>query len=91
VQNSGKYLHGGAITTLVDVIGAAAIPAAGFPWESGVSVEINASCLDAAYVNVRIYLSYVVLKECMFISIKDDQLTMTNHRYFNLSTIWLKI
>ncbi|CAJ2641358.1 unnamed protein product [Trifolium pratense] len=27
--NSGNYLHGGVITTLVDVVGAAAIPAAG--------------------------------------------------------------
>ncbi|MCI26606.1 acyl-coenzyme A thioesterase-like protein, partial [Trifolium medium] len=30
---------------------AAAIPAAGFPWDSGVSLEINVSCLDAAYAH----------------------------------------
>ncbi|PNX63961.1 acyl-coenzyme A thioesterase, partial [Trifolium pratense] len=50
--NSGNYLHGGVITTLVDVVGAAAIPAAGFPWETGVSLEINVSCLDATYAHV---------------------------------------
>ncbi|KEH35673.1 acyl-coenzyme A thioesterase-like protein [Medicago truncatula] len=59
--NSGKYLHGGAITTLVDIAGGTAIPAAGFPWKSGVSVEINISCLDAAYVNVSLFQSLITL------------------------------
>jgi len=54
-------LHGGAITTLVDIAGGAAIPAAGFPWKSGVSVEINISCLDAAYVNVSVFQSLITL------------------------------
>ncbi|KAK2445167.1 acyl-coenzyme A thioesterase [Trifolium repens] len=60
--NSGNYLHGGAITTLVDLIGAAAIPAAGFPWDSGVSLEINVSCLDAAYAHEEIEIDARVLR-----------------------------
>ena len=61
-QNSAKYLHGGAITTLVDIIGAAAVPAAGFPWCSGVSIDINVSCFDAAYVNEEIEIDARVLR-----------------------------
>ncbi|PNX74825.1 acyl-coenzyme A thioesterase [Trifolium pratense] len=57
-----NYLHGGAITTLVDLIGAAAIPAAGFPWDSGVSLEINLSCLDAAYAHEEIEIDARVLR-----------------------------
>ncbi|GAU36742.1 hypothetical protein TSUD_318410 [Trifolium subterraneum] len=60
--NSGNYLHGGAITTLVDLIGAVAIPAAGFPWDSGVSLEINVSCLDAAYAHEEIEIDARVLR-----------------------------
>ncbi|XP_039687658.1 acyl-coenzyme A thioesterase 13 [Medicago truncatula] len=60
--NSSKYLHGGAITTLVDIVGAAAIPAAGFPWNSGVSIEINISCFDATYVNEEIEIDARVLR-----------------------------
>ncbi|WJX40994.1 hypothetical protein P8452_28414 [Trifolium repens] len=60
--NSGNYLHGGAITTLVDLIGAAAIPAVGFPWDSGVSLEINVSCLDAAYAHEEIEIDARVLR-----------------------------
>jgi len=39
-------LQGGVIASLVDMVGGVAIPA------GGVSVEINVSCLDAAYVHV---------------------------------------
>ncbi|AES72956.2 acyl-coenzyme A thioesterase-like protein [Medicago truncatula] len=65
--NSSKYLHGGAITTLVRdgngyPMGAAAIPAAGFPWNSGVSIEINISCFDATYVNEEIEIDARVLR-----------------------------
>ncbi|XP_004503022.1 uncharacterized protein [Cicer arietinum] len=59
---NGKYLHGGAIVTLVDVIGAAAIPAAGFPMDSGVSLEINVSHLGAAYVHEEIEIDAKVLR-----------------------------
>ncbi|WJX40996.1 hypothetical protein P8452_28416 [Trifolium repens] len=60
--NSGNYLHVGAITTLVDLVGAAAIPAAGFPLETGVSVKINVTCLDAAYINEEIEIDARVLR-----------------------------
>lgn len=60
-QNSSKYLHGGALVTLVDLAGAVAIPAAGFPLETGVSVEINVSCFDAAYVHVSVIQSLILL------------------------------
>jgi acyl-coenzyme A thioesterase 13 len=50
--NSGNSLHGGATAALVDVVGSAAIPASGHPGLTGVSVEINVSYLDAAYVDV---------------------------------------
>ncbi|XP_045825809.1 acyl-coenzyme A thioesterase 13-like [Trifolium pratense] len=60
--NSGNYLHGGVITTLVNVVGAAAIPAAGFPWETGVSLEINVSCLDATYAHEEIEIDARVLR-----------------------------
>ncbi|GAU36743.1 hypothetical protein TSUD_318420 [Trifolium subterraneum] len=43
--NSANYFHVGAITTLVDVAGAASIPAAGFPWLSGEEIEIDAKVL----------------------------------------------
>ncbi|CAL2261183.1 unnamed protein product [Prunus armeniaca] len=41
-------MHGGATTTLVDLIGLAAILTVGTP-SFGVSVEINVSYLDSAY------------------------------------------
>ncbi|RHN70037.1 putative acyl-CoA hydrolase [Medicago truncatula] len=44
------------------VLGAAAIPAAGFPWNSGVSIEINISCFDATYVNEEIEIDARVLR-----------------------------
>ncbi|XP_057970199.1 uncharacterized protein LOC131159359 isoform X1 [Malania oleifera] len=46
--NSGNSMHGGAIASLVDLAGSAAIFSVGAP-SSGVSVEINVSYLDAAY------------------------------------------
>nr|AFK33840.1 unknown [Medicago truncatula] len=60
--NSGKHLHVGAIVTLVDVVGAIAIPAAGFPMDTGVSLEINVSCFDAAYVHEEIEIDNKVLR-----------------------------
>ncbi|AES72955.1 putative acyl-CoA hydrolase [Medicago truncatula] len=60
--NSSNCLHGGAITTLVDLVGATAVPTAGFSWSSGVSVEINVSCLDAAYVDEEIEIDGRVLR-----------------------------
>jgi len=54
-------LHLGAIVTLVDVVGSIAIPAAGFPLDTGTSVEINVSCLDAAYLHVSVFQSLITL------------------------------
>ncbi|KAK7282175.1 hypothetical protein RIF29_10770 [Crotalaria pallida] len=50
--NSGNSLHGGATAALVDVVGSAAICSVGYSApNTGVSVEINVSYLDAAYVD----------------------------------------
>ncbi|CAI0405297.1 unnamed protein product, partial [Linum tenue] len=56
--NAGKSLHGGAIATLVDVVGSAVIYTVSAPQNTGVSVEINVSYLDSAYVNVSIIYSF---------------------------------
>ncbi|KAI4336433.1 hypothetical protein L6164_014962 [Bauhinia variegata] len=48
--NCGNSLHGGATATLVDLVGSASISTIGSP-RTGVSVEINVSYLDAAYVD----------------------------------------
>ena len=53
MKNAGNFLHGGATATLVDLVGSAVIYTVGPPI-SGVSVEINVSYLDAAYVDVSI-------------------------------------
>ncbi|KAG5050070.1 hypothetical protein JHK85_011173 [Glycine max] len=56
--NAGNSLHGGAIAALVDVVGSAAIPTVGYSApNTGVSVEINVSYLDAAYADVSRLLS----------------------------------
>ena len=62
-------MHGGAITTLVDIAGAAALTAAGVPWKSGVSLEINISCLDAACVNVSVFQSLITLALSLIIQL----------------------
>ena len=53
VKNTGNSLHGGATATLVDLVGSAVIFSVGAP-ATGVSVEINVSYLDAAYADVSI-------------------------------------
>ena len=58
MQNAGNTLHGGATAALVDVVGSAVIPTVGFTGpNTGVSVEINVSYVDAAYVDVSHQLS----------------------------------
>lgn len=47
----GNFLHGGATATLVDIVGSAAIYTMGLRG-SGVSVEINVSYLDVAFLDV---------------------------------------
>ena len=61
LQNSGNRLHGGAITSLVDIVGSAAIFATGAKY-SGVSVEINVTFMAAAPFDVsKSYFACLVL------------------------------
>ncbi|KAI9079682.1 hypothetical protein K1719_038303 [Acacia pycnantha] len=59
--NSHNSLHGGATATLVDLLGSAAIYAAGAP-SVGVSVEINVTYLDAAYADEEIEIESRTLR-----------------------------
>ncbi|KAI3944103.1 hypothetical protein MKW92_037305 [Papaver armeniacum] len=59
--NSGNFLHGGATASLVDIIGSAAIFTSGAK-TSGVSVEINISYLDSAYLDEEIEIESKVLR-----------------------------
>ncbi|CAI0430912.1 unnamed protein product [Linum tenue] len=59
--NAGNFLHGGATATLVDLVGSAVIFTVGAP-QTGVSVEINVSYLDAAYVNEEIEIEARILR-----------------------------
>ncbi|KAK0606256.1 hypothetical protein LWI29_035732 [Acer saccharum] len=59
--NSGNFLHGGATATLVDLVGSAVIFTLGAP-ATGVSVEINVSYLDAAYVGEEIEIEAKTLR-----------------------------
>ncbi|KZV22815.1 acyl-coenzyme A thioesterase 13 [Dorcoceras hygrometricum] len=58
--NTGNSLHGGATATLVDIVGSAAIFTMGAP-TTGVSVEINVSYLDGAFVGEEIEIESKVL------------------------------
>ncbi|TKY73744.1 Acyl-coenzyme A thioesterase 13 [Spatholobus suberectus] len=61
--NAGNSLHGGATAALVDVVGSAAIPAVGYSIpNTGVSVEINVSYLDAAYADEEIEIEARALR-----------------------------
>ncbi|EOA36278.1 hypothetical protein CARUB_v10010530mg [Capsella rubella] len=59
--NAGNFLHGGATATLVDLIGSAVIYTAGVS-HSGVSVEINVSYLDAAFLHEEIEIESKALR-----------------------------
>ncbi|KAK6150659.1 hypothetical protein DH2020_015591 [Rehmannia glutinosa] len=59
--NSENSLHGGAMAALVDIVGSAAIIAAGAPF-TGVSVEINVSYFDGAYVGEEIEIDTKALR-----------------------------
>ncbi|CAA7015346.1 unnamed protein product [Microthlaspi erraticum] len=59
--NAGNFLHGGATATLVDLIGSAAIYTTGAT-QSGVSVEINVSYLDAAFLDEEIEIESKALR-----------------------------
>lgn len=53
-KNVGNSLHGGATAALVDVVGSSVILTYDRATTTGVSVEINVSYLDAAFVGVCI-------------------------------------
>ncbi|ESQ36497.1 hypothetical protein EUTSA_v10008953mg [Eutrema salsugineum] len=59
--NAGNFLHGGATATLVDLIGSAAIYTTGAT-QTGVSVEINVSYLDAAFLDEEIEIESKTLR-----------------------------
>ncbi|PSR88077.1 Acyl-coenzyme A thioesterase 13, N-terminally processed like [Actinidia chinensis var. chinensis] len=59
--NTGNFLHGGATAALVDIVGSAVIFTVGAPL-TGVSVEINVSYLDAAYVGEEIEIEAKTLR-----------------------------
>ncbi|CAL0305239.1 unnamed protein product [Lupinus luteus] len=59
----GNSLHGGATAALVDVVGCTAICSLGHPpLSTGVSVEINVSYMDAAYVDEEIEIEARALR-----------------------------
>ncbi|VVA89920.1 unnamed protein product [Arabis nemorensis] len=59
--NAGNFLHGGATATMVDLLGSAAICTSGVT-QTGVSVEINVSYLDAAFLNEEIEIEAKTLR-----------------------------
>ncbi|CAH8391838.1 unnamed protein product [Eruca vesicaria subsp. sativa] len=59
--NAGNFLHGGATATLVDLIGSAVIFTTGVT-SSGVSVEINVSYLDSAFLDEEIEIEAKALR-----------------------------
>ncbi|KFK42770.1 hypothetical protein AALP_AA1G037200 [Arabis alpina] len=59
--NAGNFLHGGATATIVDVIGSAVVYTSGLT-QTGVSVEINVSYLDAAFLNEEIEIEARTLR-----------------------------
>ncbi|KAI3725391.1 hypothetical protein L1987_65178 [Smallanthus sonchifolius] len=60
--NVGKSLHGGATAALVDVVGSSVILTVDRATTTGVSVEINVSYLDAAYVGDEIEIEAKALR-----------------------------
>ncbi|KAF3780680.1 Acyl-coenzyme A thioesterase 13 [Nymphaea thermarum] len=59
--NTGKFLHGGASASLVDIIGSAVILTTGV-LTTGVTLEISVSYLDSAYLNEEIEIEAKVLR-----------------------------
>ncbi|PIA47255.1 hypothetical protein AQUCO_01400144v1 [Aquilegia coerulea] len=59
--NSGNFLHGGATASFIDLVGSAAIYSAGAS-SVGVSLEINISYLDAAFLDEEIEIDAKVLR-----------------------------
>ncbi|KVI08016.1 Phenylacetic acid degradation-related domain-containing protein [Cynara cardunculus var. scolymus] len=61
-KNVGNSLHGGATAALVDVVGSSVILTFDRASTTGVSVEINVSYLDAAYVGDEIEIEAKALR-----------------------------
>ncbi|WRX10332.1 Thioesterase domain - like 2 [Theobroma cacao] len=59
--NAGNFLHGGATASLVDMIGSGVLYTYGVS-SSGVSVEINVTYLDSAYVDEEIEIEARALR-----------------------------
>ncbi|KAI3746738.1 hypothetical protein L6452_09177 [Arctium lappa] len=60
--NVGNSLHGGATAALVDMVGSSVILTVDRVTTTGVSVEINVSYLDAAYVGDEIEIEAKALR-----------------------------
>ncbi|KAF5768108.1 putative acyl-CoA hydrolase [Helianthus annuus] len=60
--NADGLLHGGATAALVDVVGGVVIPTINNATSSGVSMEINVSYLDSAYVGDEIEIEAKTLR-----------------------------
>ncbi|KAI3518468.1 hypothetical protein L1887_07247 [Cichorium endivia] len=60
--NVGNSLHGGATAALVDVVGSSVLMTIDGTTTTGVSVEINVSYLDAAYVGDEIEIEAKALR-----------------------------
>ncbi|KAG9444109.1 hypothetical protein H6P81_015449 [Aristolochia fimbriata] len=71
--NNGNFLHGGATASLVDIVGSAAIFAAGSP-TSGASLEINISYLDAAYLDEEVEIEAKILRMGKTIAVVNVEL-----------------
>ncbi|XP_022158814.1 acyl-coenzyme A thioesterase 13 isoform X1 [Momordica charantia] len=71
--NENNSLHGGATAALVDCIGSAAIKTFGVS-TTGVSVEINVSYMDAAYLDEQIEIESKVLRMGKTIAVVNVEL-----------------
>ncbi|XP_068660700.1 uncharacterized protein [Aristolochia californica] len=71
--NNENSLHGGATFSLVDLVGSAAIFAAGSPSVKG-SLEINVSYLDAAYLDEEVEIDAKVLRMGKTIAVVNVEL-----------------
>ncbi|WOL01528.1 acyl-coenzyme A thioesterase 13 [Canna indica] len=61
LSGPGNYLHGGVVATLVDVVGSSAFLSAGLR-TTGVSLDINVSYLDVAFIGEEIEIDAKVLR-----------------------------
>ncbi|CAI9108848.1 OLC1v1008547C1 [Oldenlandia corymbosa var. corymbosa] len=75
--NTGNSLHGGATATLVDLVGSAVVYSIGAP-ATGVSVEINVSYLDGAYVGDEIEVEAKALRIGKAIAVVNVELRKKN-------------